>query len=167
MDAEPRYWNLPGGLVAMIPKSGLTTISTSLPPGIESVMVSESDSYQRRVAFIRPWRKRLNSAFSHHTHTFAAGSRHTDVARFDGYEEYIDQVFDDPTNRYWCPVTTMFPNLTEAHPIGDVAEVFPTLIDHWLLPGHANRIKPVPTTDYRLAELRDFYAEDEKLWRSL
>lgn len=147
--------------IAQIPKAGFQTIEDWLGPQFNLVKNHEALSVSRRVAFFRHPLERLKSCFSFMYWMRELGQEIRSGAPTE-WPAFVDFILsnDDEHWRPQCLIVEDVPTIYHRfEDIGDLYERYKPGI----LP-HNNRASRRETTNYKEADLLNFYATDLRIW---
>lgn len=156
-----KFWaEYQGKAIALIPKSGNTSFSRLAG---RRLSVEEALQFDTRVMFIRePIKERFVSNFSMFKVLNDEGG-HKDVPReaTETYEAFVDFALATP-NAHWAPQTLITGGIaTHIHRFDcdSIRKWWPV---YWpgRQPDWLNSFSHLPTNDYRINDLKAYYAED-------
>lgn len=118
----------------------------------------EARKVSRRVAFIRHPLERLKSCYSFMYWLRDYGTPHRCGAPVDSWPEFVDHILAHD-NMHWRPQSLIVEDVPNIYRrFEDLPECF-SEYRPGILP-HEHRTTRLPTTDYREADLREFYRDD-------
>lgn len=158
-----KFWAAYGGhAIALVPKCGNTSFSALV--GGNRLTTEEALNMGTRVMFIRDPIDRFVSGYS-----FFYAMNELDSSRenvpisitHQGYEHYVDHALSTP-NPHWVPQMELTRGIATHLYKFDCDSIRKWWPMHWpgCQPDWLNACTHLPTTDYRLDDLRRYYADD-------
>jgi len=162
-----------GGIaLALIAKVGTQSFKEVIDVDTGWYLIPEEAlEYPIRVFFIREPMARLRSAYSFFIKLRNGGERYDSLpySVLNSWPEFVDHVLTN-SDEHWNPQVPQVTYKGEFTPnkvfrFEDVKKWWPNFTSIRL--PHANASIPQEVIDYRSVELKEFYAEDIKMWNSI
>lgn len=159
---KKKYWaTYRDAAIAMVPKCGHTSFDAMVGARLS---IDEALRIPMRVQFVRDPIDRFVSAYSFFYALNEDNPHRESVPKnvtHNGYESFVDYALSNP-NPHWMPQTELTGGIaTRLHKF--TGENIRRWWSHYWpgkLPDWFNACTHLPTTDYRIADLREYYATD-------